>query len=279
MPSLAMGLGLHKQRFRGNGMGSSAFKPFIIEVKTDNAGVSNNNQFTIARAIGDYDIVAKQNGNVVETFSNLSGEQILTFANGAGTYILEITPKSTNPFTAIEYNNDKDNFKIINIITYGDVAWTYMSFFRCSNLTSIGDRIYNGAGITSFSRCFHTTFPTNVINIQENFFWDCPNVLSFNQAFRGNGNISFSPRLFEKCTLVEEFVFCFRDVTIPTITYSKMMINLEATNIKDNVPFNGGNSQYDPNISDSAMGSNLTAGQARAALLNRGWTFTDNGSI
>ena len=279
MPSLAMGLGLHKQRFRGNGMGVSAFKPFIIEVKTDNAGVSNNNQFTIARAIGDYDIVAKQNGNVVETFSNLSGEQILTFANGAGTYILEITPKSTNPFTAIEYNNDKDNFKIINIITYGDVAWTYMSFFRCSNLTSIGDRIYNGAGITSFSRCFHTTFPTNVINIQENFFWDCPNVLSFNQAFRGNGNISFSPRLFEKCTLVEEFVFCFRDVTIPTITYSKMMINLEATNIKDNVPFNGGNSQYDPNISDSAMGSNLTAGQARAALLNRGWTFTDNGSI
>ena len=274
-----MGLGLHKQRFRGNGMGVSAFKPFIIEVKTDNAGVSNNNQFTIARAIGDYDIVAKQNGNVVETFSNLSGEQILTFANGAGTYILEITPKSTNPFTAIEYNNDKDNFKIINIITYGDVAWTYMSFFRCSNLTSIGDRIYNGAGITSFSRCFHTTFPTNVINIQENFFWDCPNVLSFNQAFRGNGNISFSPRLFEKCTLVEEFVFCFRDVTIPTITYSKMMINLEATNVKDNVPFNGGNSQYDPNISDSAMGSNLTAGQARAALLNRGWTFTDNGSI
>ena len=279
MPSLAMGLGLHKQRFRGNGMGVSAFKPFIIEVKTDNAGVSNNNQFTIARAIGDYDIVAKQNGNVVETFSNLSGEQILTFANGAGTYILEITPKSTNPFTAIEYNNDKDNFKIINIITYGDVAWTYMSFFRCSNLTSIGDRIYNGAGITSFSRCFHTTFPTNVINIQENFFWDCPNVLSFNQAFRGNGNISFSPRLFEKCTLVERFGFCFRDVTIPTITYSKMMINLEATNIKDNVPFNGGNSQYDPNISDSAMGSNLTAGQARAALLNRGWTFTDNGSI
>ena len=262
--------------FRG---GLSAFKPFIIEVKTDNAGVSNNNQFTIARAIGDYDIVAKQNGNVVETFSNLSGEQILTFANGAGTYILEITPKSTNPFTAIEYNNDKDNFKIINIITYGDVAWTYMSFFRCSNLTSIGDRIYNGAGITSFSRCFHTTFPTNVINIQENFFWDCPNVLSFNQAFRGNGNISFSPRLFEKCTLVEEFVFCFRDVTIPTITYSKMMINLEATNVKDNVPFEGGDSQYDPNISDSAMGSNLTAGQARAALLNRGWTFTDNGSI
>lgn len=279
MPSLAMGLGLHKQRFRGNGMGVSAFKPFIIEVKTDNAGVSNNNQFTIARAIGDYDIVAKQNGNVVETFSNLSGEQILTFANGAGTYILEITPKSTNPFTAIEYNNDKDNFKIINIITYGDVAWTYMSFFRCSNLTSIGDRIYNGAGITSFSRCFHTTFPTNVINIQENFFWDCPNVLSFNQAFRGNGNISFSPRLFEKCTLVEEFVFCFRDVTIPTITYSKMMINLEATNVKDNVPFQGGDSQYDPNISDSAMGSNLTAGQARAALLNRGWTFTDNGPI
>ena len=255
------------------------FRPFIIEVKTDNSGVSNDNQFTIARAIGDYDIVAKQNGNVVETFSNLSGEQILTFANGAGTYILEITPKSTNPFTAIEYNNDKDNFKIINIITYGDVAWTYMSFFRCSNLTSIGDRIYNGAGITSFSRCFHTTFPTNVINIQENFFWDCPNVLSFNQAFRGNGNISFSPRLFEKCTLVERFGFCFRDVTIPTITYSKMMINLEATNIKDNVPFNGGNSQYDPNISDSAMGSNLTAGQARAALLNRGWTFTDNGSI
>ena len=262
--------------FRG---GLSAFKPFIIEVKTDNAGTSNDNQFQFTGAEGNYNVIAKQSNVIVDTFNDLSGEETITFSDGAGTYILEITPKSTNPFTAIEYNNDKDNFKIINIITYGDVAWTYMSFFRCSNLTSIGDRIYNGAGITSFSRCFHTTFPTNVINIQENFFWDCPNVLSFNQAFRGNGNISFSPRLFEKCTLVERFGFCFRDVTIPTITYSKMMINLEATNIKDNVPFNGGNSQYDPNISDSAMGSNLTAGQARAALLNRGWTFTDNGSI
>jgi len=255
------------------------FRPFIIDVKTDNSGVSNDNQFTIARAIGDYDVVAKQGGNVVETFSNLSGEQILTFANGAGSYRLEITPKTVNPFTQIAYENEKDEDKLTNIITYGDIAWTYMSFFRCTNLTSIGDRIYNGAGLTLFSRTFHTTFPTNVVNIQENFFWDCPNVLGFPQAFRGNGNISFSPRLFEKCTLVESFIACFRDVTIPTITYSKMMINLEATNIKDNVPFDGGNSKYDPNISDSAMGSNLTAGQARTALEARGWVFTDNGSI
>ena len=71
----------------------------------------------------------------------------------------------------------------------------------------------------------------------------------------------------------------FFELTLPTDTYSKMIINLEATNIKDNVPFDGGNSKYDPTISDASMGSNLTTGQALTNLNNRGWAFTDGGPI
>ena len=72
---------------------------FIIEVKTDNVGTSNDNQFQFTGAQGDYDVVAKQGGVIVETFSDLSDAATITFAS-SGVYDLEITPKATNGFTS-----------------------------------------------------------------------------------------------------------------------------------------------------------------------------------
>ena len=74
---------------------------FIIEVKTDELGISNNDQFQFTGAEGDYDVVAKQGGVIVQTFSDLSDAATITFANGEGTYILEVTPKEVNPFILI----------------------------------------------------------------------------------------------------------------------------------------------------------------------------------
>ena len=274
---LGFGLGLEYSRLSGGGSGYNAF---IIEVKTDNAGTSNDNQFQFTGAEGDYDVVAKQGGAVVQTFSDLSDAATLTFANGAGTYVLEVTPKESNGFDSIDSGGGGDVNKILDIITYGQVNWAFISFYNGRNLKSIGDRVYNGEGITSFFRSFINAENTPVINIREDFFWNCPNVLTFNQTFNSSSNnLIFSPRLFEKCTLVEDFKLVFFELTLPTDTYSKMIINLEATNIKDNVPFVGGNSKYDPTISDASMGSNLTTGQALTNLNNRGWAFTDGGPI
>jgi hypothetical protein len=250
---------------------------FIMEVDTTRSGVSNTDQIEIGNAVGDYDVVAKQDGVIVATFNNLSDQETITLPS-PGIYVLEIMPKATNGFNAIGYENDRDVNKILDIITYGTVEWTEISFYRCPYLKTIGDKIKNGEGLTEFFRSYHTSIIGATITVPEEIFWNCPNVTSFNQALRGN-NIIVSPRIFEKCTLVDDFDRVFEDVDLTVDIYSKMIINLEAYMTKDNVSFDGGNSNYDPTISDSSMGSNLTTAQALTNLENRGWTFSDNGPI
>jgi hypothetical protein len=250
---------------------------FIMEVDTSKTGVSNSDQFEFTGALGDYDVVAKQNDIVVANFNDLSNQETITLPS-SGVYVLEVIPKDTNGFNAIGYEDSRDVNKILDIITYGTVEWTYISFYRCPNLKTIGDKIENGEGLTQFFRSFHTSIRGATITVPEEIFWNCPNVTSFNQALRGN-NIIVSPRIFEKCTLVDDFDSVFKDVNLTVDIYSKMIINLEAYMTKDNVGFDGGNSNFDPTISDSSMGSNLTTAQALTNLENRGWTFSDNGPI
>ena len=50
---MRFGLGLQYSKLSGGGSGYNAF---IIEVKTDNAGTSNDNQFQFTGAEGDYDV-------------------------------------------------------------------------------------------------------------------------------------------------------------------------------------------------------------------------------
>ncbi len=61
---------------------------------------------------------------------------------------------------------------------------------------------------------------------------------------------------------------CFKNVTLSTISYSNLLLNLELRNTNDNVTFHGGNSTFD----------NATTGNARNALIaNRAWSITDGG--
>jgi len=128
---------------------------FIIEVKTDNAGTSNDNQFQFTGAEGDYDVVAKQNDIVVATFDNLSGEQTITLANGAGTYILEVNAKEVDGFTGMRFNNSGDKEKITKNLQWGIFNDTRQElFYGCSNLTEIGSDVNWLNSITSGDRMF-----------------------------------------------------------------------------------------------------------------------------
>jgi len=139
--------------FRG---GLSAFKPFIIEVKTDNAGTSNDNQFQFTGAVGDYNVVAKQSNVIVETFDNLSGEETLTFANGAGTYVLEVTPKEVNPFNRIRFNDNGDKSKAKDIKQFGSVLWSSFesAFAGCKNLIGTHTDVPDLSNATSLGSMF-----------------------------------------------------------------------------------------------------------------------------
>ena len=210
---------------------------FIIEVKTDNAGTSNDNQFQFTGAEGDYDVVAKQNDIVVATFNDLSDEETITFANGAGTYILEVKAKEVDGFTGMRFNNSGDNEKITKNLQWGIFNDTRQQlFFGCSNLTEIGsdvnwlNNITNGDGM--FRNCNLTSLPSEMTL----------------------ANLTNGDEMFENNTII-------------TSRYSTLLVDMENFNSNTNVSFHGGNSKY------NAAGETAR----NLLIANKNWSFTDGG--
>ena len=108
---IGIGLGLEYSRLSGCDANTDAF---IIEVDTAKAGASNSDQFEFTGALGDYDVVAKQNGTQVATFNDLSGQETITLPS-SGVYNLEVKSKEVNGFNRIQFNNGGDKLKITDI--------------------------------------------------------------------------------------------------------------------------------------------------------------------
>jgi surface protein len=155
--------------------------PFIIEVKTDNTGTSNNDQFQFTGAVGDYDVVAKQGGVIVDTFNDLSGEETITFSDGAGTYILEITPKATNPFNQIQFNESGDVDKITDLKQWGNIVWNSFvnAFSGCENMPTSATDIPNLSNVTDMGGMFRNATLANP-NAED---WDVSNVTNMARMF------------------------------------------------------------------------------------------------
>jgi len=175
--SLGFGLGLQYSKLSGGGVFNNAF---TIEVKTDNAGTSNDNQFQFTGAEGDYDVIAKQNDIVVATFNDLSGQQTITLPS-SGIYVLEVIPKEVNGFNRIQFNNEGDRLKITDIKQWGDVVWSSFerSFFGCSNMLTTATDAPNLSSVTNMSFMFFdaTSANPNTSN------WDVSNVANMSLMF------------------------------------------------------------------------------------------------
>jgi len=175
---LGFGLGLKYSRLSGGGSGYNAF---TIEVKTDNAGTSNDNQFQFTGALGDYDVVAKQNDIVVATFDNLSGEQTITLPS-SGVYDLEVSAKEVNGFNRIQFNNDGDKLKLTDIKQWGDVAWSSFvkAFYGCSNMLVTATDVPNLSNVTDMSVMFLGATSAN----PDTSNWNVSNVTDMKGMFR-----------------------------------------------------------------------------------------------
>ena len=136
--------------------------PFTIEVKTDNAGTSNDNQFQFTGALGDYDVLAKQGGVIVETFNDLSDEATITFAT-AGIYDLEVFPKASNGFNRIEFGGVGDKYKILDIKQWGNIVWDSFenAFYGCNNMLVTATDVPNLSSVTSLGGMFRDCFVAN----------------------------------------------------------------------------------------------------------------------
>ena len=259
---------------------------FIIEVKTDEPGISNNNQFQFTGGQGDYDVVAKQGGAVVQTFSDLSDEATITFAS-AGVYVLEVSAKETDGFTGIRFANGGDGDKLVKINQWGVFSDTRERLFQgCSNLISLpinNDYLNNKTNITTIFR--------------ESYNLILPNSLTFESAVLGRNALVFNnltslppqmnlPNLQVADSMLRDNSFTDLPVgmTLPNLTdgtnfllgstinterYSQLLVDMEAGNSNTNVSFHGGNSKY-----------NAAGETARNLLIaNQNWTIEDGGQV
>jgi surface protein len=152
---------------------------FIIEVDTTKAGTPSD-QFQFTGALGDYDVVAKQNDIVVATFNDLSGQQTITLPS-SGIYVLEVIPKEVNGFNRIQFINGGDKLKITDIKQWGDVAWSSFSaaFFGCPNMLTTATDVPNLSSVTNMGFMFRSATSANpdVSN------WDVSSVTNMDSMF------------------------------------------------------------------------------------------------
>ena len=260
---------------------------FIIEVKTDETGTSNDNQFQFTGALGDCDVIAKQNDIIVQVFNNLSDEETITFANGAGTYILEVKAKEVDGFTGMRFNNSGDNEKITKNLQWGIFNDTRQGlFFGCGNLTEIGNDVNWLNSITNgyqmFRDCDRISLPSgmtlNNLTHGDRMFANAsltslPSALTLNSLTDGS-------LMFYNCSLtslpsgmtldnLENGDNMFTNNTINTERYSQLLVDMAAGNNNTNVPFHGGSSKYND--------AGEVARNSLADAAGRNWSFTDGG--
>jgi hypothetical protein len=213
---------------------------FIIEIDTSKTGVSNNNQFQFTGAVGDYDVVAKQNDIVVATFDNLSGAETITLPS-SGVYVLEVSAKEVNEFNRIEFSNDGDKLKITDIKQWGTIVWSsfYAAFWGCQNMLVTATDIPNLSICDNYNYMF--LFATLANPNMRN--WDVSNATNMKIMFQGS-NLS-----------IENLTACYE--------------NWSQLNLQQNVSFGAGNIKY-----------NASGQAGRDILVNTyNWTIEDGGQV
>lgn len=133
------------------------FNYYIFTVKTDNAGTSLSNQFTVPTVSGGtYDettTVDWGDGNIDTNMSTYNDARWThTFAGGAGTYEVKIW----GTFNGWNFAVGGDKNKITNISQFGifQLFDAIDSFRACENLTITATDPLNLTGITDLSRMF-----------------------------------------------------------------------------------------------------------------------------
>ena len=189
----------------GPRLSSLIFSEFIILVKTDNAGTSASDQFTIPTGpfVGSYNYdVDWGDGN---TDTGLTTSTTHTYAS-AGTYTIKIS----GVFPKIYFANVGDKEKLLEVQNWGAILWQRMdsSFNGCTNMTItatdipdfsaltngnfdlmfrncdalIGGNLsnWNTSGFTSLAGTFQLVDLFNV----DLSSWDVSNVTSFSGMFQ-----------------------------------------------------------------------------------------------
>ena len=264
--------------------------PFIIEIDSTESGVSNTDQFQFTGAEGDYDVVAKQNGVVIETFNNLSDESTITFAT-SGIYDLEVMPKDSNGFNIIRFGGGGDKDKMLDIKQWGTIKWDSLiqAYFRCRNMKITATDVPDFSICTNFALAFYDCGVAN----PDTTNWDMSTATNTKFMFREclvfNGdvsnwdmsNVTAMNDMFSSCTLfnsdcsdwdvsqVTDMESMYKNSGLSPANLTLIYENWSQLNLQQNVEFSAGTTKYN------------ASGQAgRDILVNTyNWIIEDGGQV
>jgi hypothetical protein len=161
---------------------------FVLQVKSDNAGSSASNQFTIpTNGIGyNYDVETSDG----YTATGLTGTHTITFPSGLGTHLVYIS----GDFPYIYFNNVGDRLKVLNVrdfIIYGLGSTIQTRAFRgCSNMDITATDAGNFQTVTDFS--FAWTNCSSIVNFP---LIDTSSGANFSNTWNGCSSLTSFPLL------------------------------------------------------------------------------------
>ena len=252
---------------------------FIISVKTDNAGTSATNQFTLPTVDTgyNYDIVTSDGQTILAN----TGDTTITFP-AAGTYTIFIS----GSFPQCYFNNAGDVEKLLDIKNfgiYGIGSTSQIQAFRgCSNMVISASDIGHFENITNFSNSWRdcsslTSFPLLNTSSGVNFIncWrGCSSLTSFPLIDTSSGGYfttcwrdcssltSFPSNAFDTNTATN-YLNAFIATNLTTQSIDNILVSLDTSGVS-----NGTFTQSDGQAPSS------TGQTAITNLVNKGWTIT-----
>ncbi len=196
---------------------------FRFTVKTDNAGTSNNDQFTLPLDSSFSSITAKVDwgdGNTDDITTYNQSEVTHTYSS-AGTYTIKIT----NALKGWKFDNGGDKLKMLDIQNWGvlDINTT-KTFNGCDNLTQSATDAPT-ITTTSLASCFKDTggFNGAVGN------WDVSTVNTMAQMFRNTTAFNQDLSSWNIVNVSNGNNFLLGNDTLSTANYDALLIGWEAT--------------------------------------------------
>lgn len=163
--------------FRFGGGAAPSDPDFTMLVKTDNAGTSANDQFTIPTTGTGYNYDVDWGDGT--TSSGLTGSTTHTFPS-AGNYVVKIS----GAFPRIYFNNGGDKAKLLEVQNWGNIAWSSMerAFFGCSNMDVTATDAPDLSSVTNMSYMFDGA--SSLVGNASFESWNVSNVTDMTVLFR-----------------------------------------------------------------------------------------------
>ena len=163
---------------------SYAQSEFITTWKTDNPGVSEDNQIRIPTFPGEtYDYTIDWGDGTIE--QNVSGDAIHTY-DIPGIYQVSISGE----FPGIVFNDNGDKQKIISVDQWGSIEWVSFgaAFSGCNNLDVLALDTPNLSKVSSLELMFYKC--SSLIGTASFNDWDVSSVTNTSAMFSGANNFN-----------------------------------------------------------------------------------------